>query len=129
MPPVKTIPAPNNRTVNIQSPEVANTPAYALTSAIDALTAVDPLALAGFSPAMMPVGSRWVLRIIPDTFSDIILFWINMGAEAAVGAGEPFWSYEGQFPIAPVVGKQGLSIIKDGRTNLACKLYLYRKDQ
>ena len=129
MPASKTIPAPNNRTVNVQTPDVANTPLVEITSAAGATTAVDPLVLGGLAPPMLPVGSRWALRIVPDSFSDQILFWVNMGAEAAVGVGEPFWSYEGVFPISPVVGKQGLSIIKDARTDLACKVYLFRKDQ
>jgi len=129
MPPAKTIPAPNNRTVNIQTPEVANTPSVVITSAVGALTAVEPLVLAGIQTAMMPVGSRWALRIIPDVFANQVLYWINMGAEAAVDVGEPFWSYEGVFPIQPIAGKQGLSIIKDSRTDFACKIYLHRKDQ
>jgi hypothetical protein len=129
MPAAKTIPAPNNRTVNIQSPDVANTHIVDITSAAGSTTAVDPLVLAGYSPAMLPIGSRWILRVLPDSFSDQILFWVNMGAVAAVGAGEPFWSYEGVFPIVPVVGKQGLSIIKDTRTDLDCHVYLIRKDQ
>lgn len=125
----KTIPAPDNRTVNIQTPDVANVPIIEITSGVGATSVVFPLVDAGFSPAMFPIGSRWVLRVLPDTPSDHILMWISMGAAATVGGGEPFWSYEGTFPMAPVVGKQGLSIIKDPSTDFACKIYLCRKDQ
>jgi hypothetical protein len=128
--PTRSIPADNNRTRDIKSAEVANSPSVEITSAVGALSAVYPLELAGLAPPMLPLGSRWVLRVIPDSFSDQVLFWINMGDVAVAGsAGEPFWSYEGTFPLSPVLRKQGLSIIKDSRTDIACKVYLFRKDQ